>query len=82
MILEDVDLGYDSRGRLIGVGLPDRLTCWPTVQFSRPIHQEQKFLTHPPGPSHVRTETPSTCMNIIFATSHKYVTAATLVITK
>ena len=43
---------------------------WPTGQFLRPIHQEQKFLTHPPRTFQVRTETPFTPLSIIFVTNH------------
>ena len=68
-------------GQRVGLGewvspLANGLTYWPTGQFSRPIHQEQKLLTHPPRTFHAHTNTPSTFLNIVFVTNHIYVTAA------
>lgn len=46
-------------------------------QWVGPIHYEQNFLIHLPRTFQVRTETPSTFLNIIFAANHTSLTAAT-----
>ena len=64
--------------------LVNRSTYWPTGwtwwiidQFSRPIRREQKFMTRRRRTFHVRTETSSIFLRIIFVENRKCVTAAT-----